>query len=99
MNFASADLAGPTNNATVESFNRRPRQEHLNEHWFMSLNDAQVKSEAPRRDYNENRAHSPLEWSTATEFAPVCRGGQATQAPQTAAMRSTAEMANTAKKR
>jgi len=33
----------PTENATVESFNGRLRQECLNENWFMSLDDAQSK--------------------------------------------------------
>jgi putative transposase len=36
----------PTNNAMVESFNGRLRQECLNKHWFMSLSDATVKIEA-----------------------------------------------------
>lgn len=59
----------PTDNATVESFNGRLRQECLNEHWFLSLADASAKIEAWRRDYNENRPHSALEWATPTEFA------------------------------
>jgi putative transposase len=59
----------PTDNAAVESFNGRLRQECLNEHWFLSLDDARVKIEAWRRDYNENRPHSALEWATPTEFA------------------------------
>lgn len=59
----------PTDNATVESFNGRLRQECLNEHWFLSLDDARAEIEAWRRDYNENRPHSALEWATPTEFA------------------------------
>ncbi|MFX5656596.1 integrase core domain-containing protein, partial [Acinetobacter baumannii] len=39
----------PTDNATVESFNGRLRQECLNEHWFLSLDDARAKIEAWRR--------------------------------------------------
>lgn len=35
----------PTDNAMVESFNGRLRQECLNEHWFMSLQDARTKIE------------------------------------------------------
>jgi putative transposase len=35
----------PTDNALVESFNSRFRQECLNQHWFMSLEDAQHKIE------------------------------------------------------
>jgi putative transposase len=59
----------PTDNAVVESFNGRLRQECLNEHWFMSLADAQDKIEAWRRFYNEARPHSALDWMTPTEFA------------------------------
>ncbi len=43
----------PTDNALVESFNGRLRQECLNEHWFLSLADARSKIEQWRRFYNE----------------------------------------------
>jgi putative transposase len=59
----------PTDNAMVESFNGRLRQECLNEHWFMSLTDAQDKIEAWRRFYNEVRPHGALDWRTPIEFA------------------------------
>lgn len=59
----------PTDNAMVESFNGRLRQECLNEHWFMSLEDAKDKIEAWRRHYNEGRPHSALDWHTPEEFA------------------------------
>lgn len=52
----------PTDNARVESFNGRLRQECLNAHWFLSLEDAQTKIDAWRRDYNESRPHSALDW-------------------------------------
>ncbi len=42
----------PTDNATVESFNGRLRQECLNESWFMSLEDARCK-EAWYINYNQ----------------------------------------------
>ena len=41
----------PTDNAFIESFNARFRQECLNEHWFLSLEDAQEKVDAWRRDF------------------------------------------------
>jgi putative transposase len=44
----------PTDNATIESFNGRLRQECLNEHWFMSLDDAKHKIEAWRTHYSES---------------------------------------------
>lgn len=45
----------PTDNAFVESFNGRLRDECLNTHWFLSLEDARAKIDAWRRDYNESR--------------------------------------------
>jgi CRP-like cAMP-binding protein len=59
----------PTDNAMVESFNGRLRQECLNEHWFMSLAAAQDKIDAWRRFYNEARPHGALDWRTPIEFA------------------------------
>ena len=50
----------PTDNAFIESFNGKFRQECLNAHWFMGLDDARAKMEAWRRDYNEVRPHSAL---------------------------------------
>ena len=71
----------PTDNAMVESFNGRLRQECLNEHWFMSLDDAQSKIEAWRGHYNETRPHSALNWMSPNEFArssPVNRAASST---------------------
>jgi putative transposase len=59
----------PTDNAMVESFNGRLRQECLNEHWFMSLQNVRNKIEAWRGFYNEERPHSALDWKTPKEFA------------------------------
>jgi putative transposase len=59
----------PTDNAYIESFNGRLRQECLNEHWFMSLADAKAKIEAWRNAYNTSRPHSALDWMTPNEFA------------------------------
>ena len=62
----------PTDNAAVESFNGRLRQECLNAHWFLSLADAQEKIAAWREDYNESRPHSALDWATPAEFTRRC---------------------------
>jgi putative transposase len=59
----------PTDNAKVESFNGRLREECLNAHWFLSLDDAKRKIEAWRRYYNEVRPHTALDWATPAEFA------------------------------
>ncbi len=50
----------PTDNAHAEAFNARFRAECLNEHWFLDLDDARVKVESWRVDYNEVRPHSAL---------------------------------------
>ncbi|WP_435870127.1 IS3 family transposase [Eleftheria terrae] len=62
----------PTDNAGVESFNGRLRQECLNANWFLSLDDAKTKIGAWRSHYNETRPHSALEWATPAEFARRC---------------------------
>ncbi len=59
----------PTDNAYIESFNGRFREECLNAHWFLSLDDAQGKIEAWRIDYNECRPHTSLGYMTPSEFA------------------------------
>ena len=59
----------PTDNAKVESFNGRLRQECLNANWFLSLEDAKGKIETWRTYYNESRPHSALGWVTPQEFA------------------------------
>src|SRR5688500_16462824 len=53
----------------IESFNGRLRQECLNAHWFLSLDDARRKIEAWRAFYNEMRPHTALHWLTPAEFA------------------------------
>jgi putative transposase len=41
----------------------------LNEHWFLSLEDAKEKVEEWRQDYNLNRPHSSLGNISPSEFA------------------------------
>ncbi len=50
----------PNQNAYIESFNGRLRDECLNEHWFLSLGEARKTIEAWRLDYNAVRPHSAL---------------------------------------
>jgi putative transposase len=66
----------PTDNAQVESFNGRFREECLNAHWFLSLEDAKSKIEAWRRYYNEVRPHSALGWLTPADFARQQEGNR-----------------------
>jgi putative transposase len=48
----------PAQNAYIESFNGRLRDECLNANWFTSLSDARRKIENWRQDYNQQRPHS-----------------------------------------
>jgi putative transposase len=67
--------ARPIENAFIESFNGRFRDECLNEHWFVDLRDAREKVEAWRLDYNESRPHSSLGNLSPMEFVRQCRQG------------------------
>lgn len=59
----------PVENAVIERFNGRFRDECLNANVFVSLHDARQKIEAWRIDYNEHRPHSSLGDVTPREFA------------------------------
>ncbi len=58
----------PTDNPFIESFNGSLRDECLNIHWFLSLEDAQDKLDNWRREYNHERTHSSLNDMTPAEF-------------------------------
>ncbi len=58
----------PVQNAFIESFNGKFRDEFLNEHWCVTLQEAQVVIEAWRREYNEERTHSTIGDVTPLEF-------------------------------
>ena len=66
----------PVENALVESFNGRFRDECLNQHWFTTLADARLKIETWRLDYNDHRPHSALNNLTPSEFAAAALGQQ-----------------------
>jgi transposase InsO family protein len=59
----------PNQNAYIESFNGRFRDECLNEHWFTSLAHAQVVIETWRREYNDERPKKGLGGLTPAAFA------------------------------
>lgn len=59
----------PTQNAFIESFNGKFRDECLNEHWFHSLAHARAIIREWRKDYNECRPHSTLGYKTPAEMA------------------------------
>ena len=66
----------PTQNAYVESFNSRLREECLRINWFQNLFEARRIIAAWRRDYNEQRPHSSLNYLTPAEFARRAGGGK-----------------------
>lgn len=63
------DPGKPSQNAYIESFNGKFRDECLNEHWFMNPYDARAIIEEWRKDYNTNRPHSSIGNMTPEEFS------------------------------
>lgn len=59
----------PSQNAFVESFNGRLRDELLNETLFRSLTHARLELDAWRIDYNQHRPHGKLGWLTPAHYA------------------------------
>jgi putative transposase len=59
----------PTQNAQVESFHGKLREECLRVSWFQNLFDARRKIGEWRTDYNQQRPHSSLGYRTPCEFA------------------------------
>jgi putative transposase len=59
----------PVENAYIESFNGKLRDECLNENEWGTLQEAQEKVAVWREDYNEARPHSSLGFLTPREFA------------------------------
>jgi putative transposase len=66
----------PVQNAYIESFHSRFRDECLNEAWFLSLADARRTIEAWRQDYNTVRPHSALGNLTPAEFEQLRPNGE-----------------------
>ena len=63
------DPGKPAQNAWIESFNARVRDELLNAQAFWSLPDLREGADAWLIDYNEVRPHSSLDYLTPKEFA------------------------------
>ena len=59
----------PQQNAFIESFNGKLRDELLNESLFTSIDQARNLLAAWKHDYNHNRPHSKLGWLTPSEYA------------------------------
>ena len=63
------DPGKPVQNAYIESFNGKFRDECLDLHWFTDLADAKEKIESWRVEYNQVRPHSSLGNTTPEAFA------------------------------
>ena len=65
----------PADNAIIEAFDGRFRQECLNENWFLSLGDAEEEVESWRNHYNGERPHIALGNLSPREFAVLAEIG------------------------
>ena len=85
----------PTDNSFVEAFNGKVRAECIDQNWFLSLEDAKLKCEAFRHDYNHVRPHSSIGLKAPVEFMEIRRRPQpadriiARESPQAAVQRQT----------
>lgn len=77
----------PNQNAYIESFNGRFRDECLNEHWFTSLDHAKAVIEAWRREYNEERPKKSLGGLTPSAYAKQVASEAVTLPPDSKAER------------
>mgnify|MGYP002133930768 CR=1 FL=1 len=76
----------PNQNAYIESFNGRFRDECLNENWFTSLQHARVVVEAWRQEYNEERPKKSLGGLTPTAYARTLMQKQLNLPPDSKAL-------------
>jgi len=70
----------PVENAYIESFNGRLRDECLNEHWFMNMAHARSVIERWRLEYNTERPHSALGYLTPAQYAAATQEALALRA-------------------
>lgn len=66
----------PVENAFIESFNGRLREECLNQSYFLDMADVRLKLEIWQKDYNEVRPHSSLADLAPLEYARTLIGAQ-----------------------
>jgi Transposase and inactivated derivatives len=81
VNLRFIDPGKPMQNAYIESFNGKFRDECLSQHWFVSLEEARNVSEEWRIDYNERRPHRSLQHQTPAEFAAKSSSYQTAELP------------------
>jgi len=80
----------PVQNAYIESFNSRLRDECLSQHWFASLSHMRSVIDNWRNDYNHHRPHSSLGYMPPAKFAAQCcqRAGSIEQTTASATMQT-----------
>ena len=84
----------PTQNAFVESFNGRMRDELLNESLFFSLDHVRQKLAAWVADYNTRRPHSSIGYQTPAAYAAHLKAtGRPAAQPESSARRNVAHTA------
>jgi putative transposase len=66
----------PVQNAYIESFNSRFRDECLSQHWFASLSHMRRVIKAWREDYNEHRPHSALGYLPPAKYAAALKAAK-----------------------
>jgi len=66
----------PVQNAYIESFNSRFRDECLSQHWFASLSHMRSVIDAWREDYNEYRPHSALGYLPPAKYAATLKAAK-----------------------
>ena len=81
----------PVDNSFIESFNGRFRDECLNDHWFVSLDEARRIIEDWRIDYNHERPHTSLDNLTPEEFLAKEREKFSTGMPVEAVLTSSGD--------
>jgi putative transposase len=75
-------LGKPGDNASIEAFNARVRQEFLSQHYLSSLDDARRTVVTWREDYNNHRPHSALGGRTPAEFRASLERSKAPDEPE-----------------
>ncbi len=86
----------PVQNAFVESFNGKCREERLNENWLTSLDDARRVIAAWRADYNAIRPHRSLGGLTPCEYERRLTSGSPLRGSPPVSLRPAAAAAGTA---
>ena len=90
------DPGKPAQNAYIESFNGRFRDECLNQHWFTSIGEARKIIEEWRVGYNTERPRSSLKYQTPEEFAAARPFDKTQWAPPLELLEGSAPIAHTA---